>query len=137
MAEKNTVQRLLLALKKLNSKGELASRKFCEETGISTRTFKRLIQELREALEIPLIYDIKKNVYTMDRSSVISKEDEDILDIFKQLNSNNEMLFFYSFAKSLIESEYFFPPINTKEKGKKVKRQDLVQIKKKVNTTSI
>ena len=62
MAEKKTIPRLLLALKKLSSKGELVSNKFCEETGISSRTFQRLIQDLREVLGMPIVYDIKKNV---------------------------------------------------------------------------
>jgi len=120
MAEKKTIERLLLAMEKLNSKGELVSDRFCKESGISSRTFARLIQDLRNMLNIPLIYDIRKNVYMIDRSAVISKKDEDILDTFSQLNSNNEMLFFYSFVKNIVESEYFFPPLNPKEKGKKI-----------------
>ena len=119
MAEKKTIERLLLAMEKLNSKGELVSNKFCKETGISSRTFKRLIQDLRNMLKIPLIYDIGKNVYTIDKSAIISKSDVDILDVFSQLNSNNEMLFFYSFVKNIVESEYFFPPLTPGKKGKK------------------
>ncbi|MDA3837900.1 MAG: WYL domain-containing protein [Candidatus Delongbacteria bacterium] len=120
MAEKKPIQRLLMAFEKLNSKGELDMLKFCDETQISSRTFKRLIEDLRKIMELPIVYDNKKNVYAVDRSSVLSKKDEDILDTFDKLNTNNEMLLFYSFVKSLVESEYFFPPINPKEKGKKI-----------------
>ncbi|MBN2789489.1 MAG: WYL domain-containing protein [Candidatus Delongbacteria bacterium] len=120
MIEKKTIQRLILALAKLNTIGELHMNKFCDEANISSRTFKRLIQDLREIMDLPIIYDNKKNVYTIDRSAVLSRKDEDILDTFDKLNTNNEMLFFYSFVKSLIECEYFFPPLNPKEKGKKI-----------------
>ncbi|MDA3887176.1 MAG: WYL domain-containing protein [Candidatus Delongbacteria bacterium] len=120
MVEKKTIQRFILALSKLNTMGELHMNKFCDEANISSRTFKRLIQDLREIMDLPIVYDIKKNVYTIDRSAVLSRADEDILETFDKLNTNNEMLFFYSFVKSLIECEYFFPPMNPKEKGKKV-----------------
>ncbi|MCK4978769.1 MAG: WYL domain-containing protein, partial [Candidatus Delongbacteria bacterium] len=126
MSDKKTLGRIALLLRILISRGEISKGEFLDklEGEISVSTFKRAIRDLELLFNIPLIYDRKNHIYKVDRNLNRKLVEESLFDKFSEfyneLYTYNDILFFYSFVKSMINSEFFFPPINSKQKDEPV-----------------
>mgnify|MGYP001768517504 CR=1 FL=1 len=107
--EKKTIERLMAAIKELSKKKYIDGKKFKKVHTITDRTFCRLISDLKTY--VPVVYDQSKRKYVIDRNKNV--EGDNILDMFEALNVENDLLFFYCFVKSMRDSQYFFPPVNT------------------------
>ena len=126
MSDKKTLGRIALMLRSLVSKGEISKKDIIEklEGDISTSTFKRTIRDLEMLFNIPLYYERSRHVYMVDWDLKKQGMEENLFDQFtdfyNELYTHNDILFFYSFVKSMIDSEFFFPPINSKQQNKSV-----------------
>ena len=89
--------------------------KFVNKHGedFSKNTFPRTVKIVKKNFKIPIIYNRKEERYEIDkenkklRDSIFLKLYESKLPEFLSVN---ELLFFYSFVKSMITSEVYLPP---------------------------
>ncbi|NOR44993.1 MAG: hypothetical protein GQ534_05345, partial [Candidatus Delongbacteria bacterium] len=126
MSDKKTLGRIGLMLRSLISKGEISKKDIIEklEGDISHSTFKRTIRDLEVLFNIPLYYERSRHVYKVDkninRRIVEANLFDEFREFYNELYTHNDILFFYSFVKSMINSEFFFPPVNSKQQNKSV-----------------
>ncbi len=123
--EKRTIPRIAEFIKGLILDGYINKESFINKMqnnagdSISDSTFKRTKNDVEHYFGIPLLYIKKEKKYIIDseRSKQKKEMKENFLDIyenrFKTLLSDHELLFFYSFIKSMINSEIYLPPLNT------------------------
>jgi hypothetical protein len=126
MSEKHIIGRIGFLVNELSRKGyfyrEEISEHVLRTTGsqISESTIKRTISDIREYFGIDIVYSIKNKRYEVNGGRIDDEMKEDFLDKFSEVRhgktDSNELLLFYSFVKSMIRSEYFFPPVNVAEK---------------------
>lgn len=126
MSEKKNLGRIALMLRTLISKGSISKNDIMEKLDgeISPASFKRSLWDLEKLFKIPLYYDRKNHLYKIDREKDRKMIEDNLFDQFNdfynELYTHNDILFFYSFVKSMINSEFFFPPINSKEQDKRI-----------------
>jgi predicted DNA-binding transcriptional regulator YafY len=126
MSDKKTLGRIGLMLRILIEKGEINKDEFIDqlEGDISRSTFKRSIRDLEALFNIPLVYERSGHVYKVNWDLKKQEMEEDLFDQFtefyNELYTHHDILFFYSFVKSMINSEFFFPPINSKQQNKSI-----------------
>ena len=126
MSDKKTLGRIGLMLRALITKGEIDKNELFDklEGDISGSTFKRALKDIETLFNIPLYYDRKNHLYKIDRNLNRKLVEESLYDQFSdfysELYTHNDILFFYSFVKSMINSEFFFPPINSKQQDRSV-----------------
>ncbi len=126
MSDKKTLGRIALLLRTLIAKGEINKNEFLDkiEGDISPSTFKRAIRDLEILFNIPLCYNRRNHIYKVNRNLNRKLVEESLYDKFSdfynELYTHNDILFFYSFVKSMINSEFFFPPINAKQQNEHV-----------------
>ncbi|MCK5759955.1 MAG: WYL domain-containing protein [Candidatus Delongbacteria bacterium] len=122
MSDKKTLVRIGLMLRDLITKGAIDKNKLYDklEGEISRSTFQRALRDIKTLFNIPLYYDRGNHLYKVDRSSNKKLIEDNLFDKFSdfynELYTHNDILFFYSFVKSMINSEFFFPPINSKHR---------------------
>ncbi|MBN2790584.1 MAG: WYL domain-containing protein [Candidatus Delongbacteria bacterium] len=126
MTDKKNLGRIALMLNTLISKGKLSKNEIMDSFigEISESSFKRSLKDLEELFNIPLFYDRKDHLYKIDKDREKNMIEETLFDKFNEfyneLYTHNDILFFYSFVKSMINSEFYFPPINSKTQSKTV-----------------
>ena len=126
MSDKKNLGRIALILRTLISKGEISKDYIMDKFDgeISYSSFKRSLKDLENLFEIPLKYNRGDNVYRIDKHRERNIIEESLYDKFNEfyneLYTHNDILFFYSFVKSMINSEFFFPPINSKQENKTI-----------------
>lgn len=109
MPENHSAQRFLSALTELCERGCIDSRKFQEQNDISSeRTMQRFIKDFKEF--VPVKYDRAKKVYVRTNDSLPL---ENMLEMFSVQRSDEEILYFFNFVKSMIKSGGFLPPVST------------------------
>ncbi|MDA3838867.1 MAG: WYL domain-containing protein, partial [Candidatus Delongbacteria bacterium] len=124
--KRTTLSRVALMLKMLVEKGEISKGEVIDrlEGDISTSTFKRSIRDLEVLFNIPLYYERSRHVYLVNWELKKQEKEENLFDQFtdfyNELYTHNDILFFYSFVKSMIDSEFFFPPINSKQQNSSI-----------------
>ena len=123
--EKRTIPRIAEFIKCLILDGYINKESFIKKlennTGdsISDSTFKRTKSDVENYFGIPLLYQKREKRYIIDAEQRKDKKklQNSFLDIyenkFKTLLSDHELLFFYSFTKSMIDSEIYLPPLNS------------------------
>ncbi|MFO7810123.1 MAG: WYL domain-containing protein [Candidatus Delongbacteria bacterium] len=108
-AEKYTIERVLAALSELTGKGYIRKGNFIRECRISERTFTRFMSDLRNYLSVK--YDREKDRYVVDRTKREMRTE--MLEYYKKLMVKDDFIFFYAFVRSMVNSQYFFPPYAT------------------------
>lgn len=126
MSDNKTLGRIALMLRSLISKGEISKKDIVDklEGDVSDSTFKRTIRDLEVLFNIPLYYERSRHIYKVDkninRRIVEANLFDEFREFYNELYTHNDILFFYSFVKSMINSEFFFPPVNSKQQNKSV-----------------
>ena len=122
--EKRSVQRAATFIIDLVSQGYINKADFMKKMAnnkgeeFSENTFFRTKEDVEKGFNIPLIYKKKENRYEIDSEIKKKKQEFDSTFLnsfetgYKKSLSNNEMLIFYSFIKSMIESDVYLPPLN-------------------------
>lgn len=130
MSEKHNVARIGLMISELNSKGFFTRDGITEiirsATGqeISESSLKRSVSDIRRYFGIEIVYSVKNKRYETAPNSRTGTEEkaEEFLELYSEAKTgktdSNELLLFYSFVKSMIRSEYYFPPVNVSDKAK-------------------
>jgi|GEM_PF-1081057 len=118
--DKDTINRILRALVDLTDRRRIdrkdyAYGKFADEyernEKIAYRTFDRFIADLKKYVPLKSAGRDGAGIYVVDHRYEARKTE--MLELFKKIQVNeNEMLFFYCFVRSMVESSYFFPPVN-------------------------
>ena len=123
--ERRTITRIAEFIKSLILDGYINKESFINKMqnnagdSISESTFKRTKNDVENYFGIPLLYKKREKRYIIDSEKSKQKKEikENFLDIyenkFKTLLSDHELLFFYSFIKSMINSEIYLPPLNS------------------------
>ncbi|MDD3044303.1 MAG: WYL domain-containing protein [Candidatus Delongbacteria bacterium] len=122
MTEKNNVSRIGFMISELNRKGHFSRQEVIDHvrettgTEISESTVKRSVSDIRDHFGVDIIYSMKNKRYEAAARRRDIENAEDFLDVYSEAKygrtDSNEMLLFYSFVKSMIRSEYYFPPVN-------------------------
>lgn len=139
MVEKNKLGRIAYLIKELYEKGYFTKKGLAEyvleTTGmeLSPRTLQRTMDDLRDFLGFDLIFCKKDDSYRINENSDKFNRQENFLDKFERLkrqpSKNQELMIFYSFVRSMIFSEYYFPPRDNKdEKGVVRDYDDILRI---------
>jgi len=88
---------------------------------ISDRTFKRAVDDIRQHFGLDILYVKKGNKYIISEHTDLMTREENFLDKFENIkrshSKNQELMIFYSFVKSMIFSEYYFPPRDNKDEN--------------------
>jgi len=125
MDDKKTVNRISKFIKDLIRNGYVVKKDFINElrdntdSTISDSTWRRTRKDVEQCFEIPITYDKSNNKYLIDHENTRRKKriKTDFFDQYsmtnKSLISDHELLVFYCFIKSMIDSEIYLPPLNT------------------------
>lgn len=128
MSEKNTIGRIAYLINQLYENGYFTLEGFYKyikentHTEPSDRTMKRSIAQLRDHFGLNIVYSVKEKKYSVGDSETTALREENFTDRFERIkrtpSKRQELMIFYSFVKSMIFSEYYFPPRDNKdEKG--------------------
>jgi predicted DNA-binding transcriptional regulator YafY len=121
--EKYQFERVLAALRALTGSGFIKRESFMDECRVSSRTFDRLIADLK--LYVPVKYDEERGVYVIDRAQESRRSE--MLEYYKKIMIKDDFLLFYSFVRSMIDSKYFFPPFAT-DSGSSSQPRDFARV---------
>ncbi|MFO7811123.1 MAG: WYL domain-containing protein [Candidatus Delongbacteria bacterium] len=134
MSEKNTIGRIAYLIDQLYEKGYFSAKDFKEHIRSNTKseltrsTMKRTIADLREHLGLNIVFCPGEKIYKLDDDKGIISNTESFIDKFERIkripSKRQELLIFYSFVKSMIDSEYFFPPRDVKAEDGSVRDYD-------------
>lgn len=134
MIEKNKLGRVAYLIKELYEKGYFTKKSlgvYVLETTrmeLSPRTLQRTIDDLRDSFGFELIYSKKDDSYRINENPDQENRQENFLDKFERLkrqpSKNQELMIFYSFVRSMIFSEYYFPPRDNKDENGVVRDYD-------------
>ncbi|HAQ61678.1 TPA: hypothetical protein DCR49_06720 [Candidatus Delongbacteria bacterium] len=139
MIKKNKSTRLASLINQLYEKGYFTFKGLnnftleTEKVELSLSSMKRAVKDLREYFGLDLIYIRKEDKYYLDDEPDQRAREENFLDKFERIkrspSKNQELMIFYSFVKSMIFSEYYFPPRDNKdEKGMVRDYDDILRI---------
>ncbi len=127
MSEKNNVARIGFIITELNKNGYFYADELEEfvlnatGTEISKSTVKRTMSDVREYFGIDVVYNFKTMRYEVSNEGRDSEIAGEFLDRYADVRygrtDSNDLLLFYSFVKSMIRSEYYFPPVNVSGVG--------------------
>ncbi len=106
---RSTLNRLFKAMNELSCNGFIDKKIYEKENGVSYKTVERDINFLKKYFSL----SVEKNKIILRPDSLNPKYFDTILDQLNKLRINNDFFLFYIFAKSMVESKYFFPPIKT------------------------
>ncbi len=122
MSEKHIIGRIGFLINELSRKGYFSKDEIYDHvmntTGeaVSLSTIKRTVSDIRGYFGIDLVYNMKNKRYEVRSGGPGDEVKNDFLDKFSEVRhgktDSNELLLFYSFVKSMIKSEYYFPPVN-------------------------
>ena len=134
MIKKNKSTRLAYLINQLYEKGYFTFKGLndftveTEKVELSLSSMKRAVKDLREYFGLDLAYERKMNKYTLNENPDQRSREENFLDKFERLkrspSKNQELMIFYSFVKSMIFSEYYFPPRDNKDERGMVRDYD-------------
>jgi hypothetical protein len=117
--KKSQITRYLQLIIDLSSKKHIAKSDYVgnpDDEKIPERNFERMISNLKNVL--PIKYNHKAKYYEIDRSANVN--DSELIVAINDLDMQDDLLFFYSFVKSMVSSEYFLPPLSRKATDEKV-----------------
>jgi predicted DNA-binding transcriptional regulator YafY len=139
MKEKTTVLRIAYLLNELHEKGHFTRSGLIEHMRETTKeepsdsTIKRTINDMREYFSLDIAYSTEHKYYYVREKKIGGMSEEDFIDRFEKVrrapSKSQELLIFYSFVKSMIFSEYYFPPREIKDESGKVRDyEDILRI---------
>jgi predicted DNA-binding transcriptional regulator YafY len=134
MFERSKTGRIAYMINELAEKGFFTKsgleKYVLESTGevLSDSSIRRSVNDLRDYFGLSVIYNKKDNIYIVKDKRYGVPDAENFIDrlevIKRKPSGNQDLLIFYSFVKSMIFSEYYFPPRQNRDESGKVRDYD-------------
>ncbi len=134
MNERHTIGRLVFVIQKLYEKGYFTVSELNDyiydntRTTLSKSTVKRTVSDLKNLLGMDIYFSRREQVYKLRTNEMSEELKEGFFDRFERIkripSKSRDLMIFYSFVKSMIYSEYYFPPRDVRDETGKVKDYD-------------